>query len=261
MTEHRHNPDDIELLISRSLDEALSPADRGRLERALAASPELRAHAERYRSLHRLLARWTAESAMGAARSIEPSVAEALRLPHAHSVEAVSPAADDDDLGGVDDLLGRYGREDIRVNWDAFTERVIKQIEPAHVARPGAAGPARPQRMWLRLAMPLAAAAALALAVLYGPWWNGGSQPGTVVQNSEPRPFVDPATTGDAGLSMSHKAVVVADVSYSRVETVSRVTFHREPAPEWSPSVPRREVGYASVAFGSPATAGDSGPF
>jgi anti-sigma factor RsiW len=266
MTERPIQPDDFELLISRALDGDLSPAEQQRLEAALAASPALRRQAAQYTALAGLLERFAAAEAPTAQRSIEADVLAGLRL-----------AADEDSdagaLEGVDRLLDRYALARPEVDGDAFAASVMRQIVMPSAGAERFDGASRNRRLRWFVGVPLAAAAALALAVTL-PWsTRDDSRTITVVENRETSPDGAVTTTmvhkteettpiPDEPVVAPAPAVVrVADVSLGRPTGVSEVSFGREPAPGWTPPTRSAGIGYAAVSFAAPRRGGDGLPF
>jgi hypothetical protein len=148
MTDRPHNPNDPEFLLSRSFDEELSEDERRVLDEALAGSESLRAERERQVSLDKLLRRFTA-------RKVDVDWdAFAAGVDRANAAEHPDEAADD-----FDRLLARWGQDDPEVDWERFTAEVMGRIDPVQSATPW-------HRMVFRIGAPLAAAAAIALAVL-----------------------------------------------------------------------------------------------
>lgn len=187
MNEQDYNEDDLAFLASRSLDETLSAPEKERLEAALADSESLRRDAEQLEAIRRVMARW-------GERPVEIDWDQQATL-------IVAQAAGDDDamLDRVDELVGRWG-EDLGPSVPrGFAEDVVQRL---------AGTDRRPARMAVifRLGVPLAAAAAIALAFV-GPAW-----------------FTESATS----LSVVHfRGGVVAVQPTAR----SVVSFGRAPAP------------------------------
>jgi hypothetical protein len=148
MTDMPHNPKDPEFLLSRELDRELSEKERRVLDEGLADSASLRAERERYGALDKLLRRF-------AARKVDVDW-DAF----AADVDRASAAEHPDEAGdSFDRLLARWGENEPVVDWERFTAVVMERIEPKRRATSW-------HRVIFRIGAPLAAAAAIALAVL-----------------------------------------------------------------------------------------------
>ena len=152
--EASYNPNDSAFLLSRSLDEELTEEEQQRLDEALAQSASLRADAERLRVLDRLVKRWGARRA---ALDFEG---------HAALILAQATAGDDADaLERVDQLIARWGSTEVAFDADRFTSAVMNRV--------ALESGWEKQRVWIfRLGAPLAAAAAIVLAVIGSVWWG-----------------------------------------------------------------------------------------
>ncbi len=151
MNDTDYDEDDLGFLVSRSLDETLSVLEQRRLEAALADSKELRREAEQLGAVQRLIARWGAR----------PAEAD---WDHQAALIVAQVAGDDDALlDRVDQLIGRWGDAAGPPIPSSFAEDVVQRL---------AGGARRPARFAaiFRLGVPLAAAAAIALAFV-GPTW------------------------------------------------------------------------------------------
>lgn len=158
MTADAYNPDDLAFLISRGLDGDLSPEERRRLDESLAQSESLRTEASKLETVDRLIRRWG-------------------RMPvevdwkhHAALTSACVESADDERLGQVDDLLRRWRNRNVGVEAIDLTAGVLAKIRSERRRT-------RPYRLVLRLGMPLAAAAAIALAVTVSTWFTPPRDP------------------------------------------------------------------------------------
>ena len=147
MNEEPYQADDPSFLLSRALDEELTEAQRRRLEEALADSPALRLEASTLRSVDRLLKGWA-----GQRIKIDEAAFEAGVLAR------VADEAHGEALGKVDNLLKRWSRHRPVVDEEAFVQAVLGQIGPTVRVTPW-------RRRILRLGLPLAAAAVVAIAV------------------------------------------------------------------------------------------------
>ncbi len=147
MNEEPYQADDPSFLLSRALDEDLTEAQRRRLEEALAASSSLRLEASTLRSVDRLLNRWAGRRMKIDGTGFETGVLARV-ADEAHGVA----------LGKVDNLLERWGRNRPVVDEKAFVQAVLGQIRPSDRAAPW-------RRRIVRVGLPLAAAAVVAIAV------------------------------------------------------------------------------------------------
>ncbi len=147
MNEEPYQTDDPSFLLSRALDEELTEAQRHRLEEALAASPALQLEARTFRSVDQLLKRWA-----GRRIKIDETAFEAGVLAR------VADEAHGEALGKVDSLLEQWGRHRPVVDEKDFVQAVLDQVRPT-----GRVAPWR--RRILRVGLPLAAAAVVAIAV------------------------------------------------------------------------------------------------
>lgn len=153
-----YNPDDPAFLLSRSLDEELSEPERQRLEDALARSQTLRADAGQFRALHRLMKRWGRQPA------------DIDFAHHAALIAAQTADEDSEALRNVDRLLARWGSRRVALDEGKFVDAVMSRVLP-HPTR------ALRTRLIFRLAVPLAAAAAVAVALTTGVWFTPGAKP------------------------------------------------------------------------------------
>lgn len=160
MKEQPFQPDDLGFLISRGLDDDLSDDERRRLTEALSASDALRKEAESMRALHLLVRRWSR------------APVEIDWTSHAALVEArCAEDADGEDRPAVDRILKRWAAGDVTFDEEQFTAGVMERLQrssqlPKRRSR---------YRRLIRLGPPLAAAAALALALVGGPAFFSGS--------------------------------------------------------------------------------------
>ncbi|MGD2108753.1 MAG: hypothetical protein PVI86_05115 [Phycisphaerae bacterium] len=147
MSETPYNPDDPAFLLSRSLDEELSAAERARLDQAMGSSASLRGQADRLRRLDGWLKRWG-----------EYPVELDWKHHAALTRSRVESDADAEQLEEVDGLLERWANRDVSIDEASFTAAVMAGVHKE-----------RRTRSWhgvvFRLGVPLAAAAAVVLAV------------------------------------------------------------------------------------------------
>jgi|CXWL01.1.fsa_nt_gi hypothetical protein len=148
-------------LVSRGMDGDLSASEQIRLEELLAASAELRIEADKLRSVAQLV-----ESRRTVHAQVDWKLHEKLVL--------AEIAEDESELAGVDDLLLEWGGRAPEYDERALADGVMARIAPARE---------RKRSIWRvvgRLGAPLAAAAAIALAVT-GTWYAPVAMPVTVV--------------------------------------------------------------------------------
>jgi len=158
MTADAYNPDDLAFLISRGLDGDLSPAERRRLDEALSRSESLRSEASKFEAVGQLVERWGKQPV------------EVDWQHHAALTSACSGSADDERLGKVDDLLRRWRDRSVGVEAIDLAASVLAKIHSEHRR-------ANPYRLVLRLGVPLAAAAAIALALTVTTWFTPARDP------------------------------------------------------------------------------------
>ena len=162
MSEAPYNPDDPAFLASRALDEDLTAEERRKLEELLATSKSLRDELEGLRAIDRLVQRW----------GTPPVECDW----DAHAALAAARAAgedDEQDLRKVDNLLERWRRTPAEVDAEEFTASVMARVAPRTAW-------SRRRRLIIRLGVPLAAAAALAIAAT-GLFWSP-APPDAIVQ-------------------------------------------------------------------------------
>ena len=174
MNEAPFNPDDIDFLASRDLDGDLTAEERRRLGDALDASESLRAKADAMRRVSDLVRRWAA------------APVEIDWDAHTELIDGRCQADDDaQDRPEVDGILKRWARDVVAHDDEQFTADVMRRIgQTASTAR------TRSGRPWMiRIAVPLAAAAVLAMALIGGSWINrdaGSRDVGRVVLTESP---------------------------------------------------------------------------
>ena len=157
MNEAPFNPDDISFLASRDLDGDLTGEERRRLGHMLDASESLRADVVAMRKVNELVRRWSA------------APVEIDWDAHAKLID-VRCLADNDaqDRPELDGLLKRWAYDEVAFDDEQFTTEVMQRVsKTTSTAR------TRSGRPWMiRIAVPLAAAAALAFALIGGSWIN-----------------------------------------------------------------------------------------
>jgi len=158
MTADAYNPDDLAFLISRRLDGDLSPTEQRRLGDALAQSESLQAEASKFEAVTHLVERWG------------KAPVDVDWKHHAALTSACVESADDERLGQVDDLLSRWRNRNVGVETIDLSTGVLAKIRSERRR-------ARPYRLVLRLGVPLAAAAAIALAVTVSTWFTPPRNP------------------------------------------------------------------------------------
>jgi hypothetical protein len=174
----------------------LSDEERKRLEALLAKSEELRAEADEFRALDRLIKRWGAQPV------------ELDWEPHGAVVDARIDAEDEEeDLGRIDEWLQRWGDRGFEIDEERFTAGVMARI--------GASRRSPMRSLIFRIGTPLAAAAAIAVALTATFWSPRPSDPMCDV-------VIGPkvGTTGDSTEVTAPAAVVV---SFRRLPEASRV--------------------------------------
>lgn len=147
MNETPFHPDDPALGISRQLDGDLTEGERRRLDEALIDSEELRRAAADYQAVDRLVRRWgrgEVELDWGAFA--------------ANVLARVADGEADEQLGEVDRLLVRWGGRSPEVDEGRFTAGVMSKVAKRSAQR-------RLVPRLIRIAVPLAAAAMIAVAV------------------------------------------------------------------------------------------------
>lgn len=208
------DPHDPTFLLSQSLDGELPEPLRRELEDSLANSPSLREQAEEFRALHRLLSRW-------ASRPVELDWKY-----HAACIEAqTEEVKESEKLEKVDRLLERWALSTDGINTHAFRNRVMAEVR----------GDRSRRRLTtlIRLGVPLAAAAAVVLAVSAGLWRSSLSGPVvSVAYHRGDRDTAQIAAGDSAGVEGPDSSKVV--VSFVRQEVVS----------------PSGAGGHADISFG-----------
>ncbi|MDO8632134.1 MAG: hypothetical protein Q7R41_16745 [Phycisphaerales bacterium] len=174
MIDETYNPNDPLFLASRGLDRDLSDGERGRLNDALIASPTLREDAKRLEAVDRLVKLWGREG---------------VEIDWRHHADLVvaSPQTDAEDatLRKIDELIAAWGRRQPVLDERAFADAVLSRITPNRRKT-------LPMQWVLRIGAPLAAAAAIAMAVTASLWFNPAPVPVIVVLIG--RADVQPAT-------------------------------------------------------------------
>lgn len=153
MTDAPYNPNDPDFLVSRAIDGDLSPDEQRRLDERLGDTPVLRHEMEALQTIDGLIKRW------GAGKI------ELDWTAHRELVEArVREQTATDEFEKVDKLVARWGRRVVQMDDRGFVDAVMNQLH---------AGDRRvPRRgVILRIGLPLAAAAAVVLAVT-GMFWS-----------------------------------------------------------------------------------------
>lgn len=158
MSGDAYNPNDLAFLLSRSLDGDLSADERRRLDEALSQSESLRFEASKLEAVKGLIERW-------GKRPIEVDW-----IHHAALTSACAGCADDERLGKVDDLLLRWRNRNVGVEAIDLTAGVLAKVRSERRR-------ANPYRLVLRLGVPLAAAAAIALVVTATTWFAPARNP------------------------------------------------------------------------------------
>ena len=226
MTESTIHPDDPLFLVSRQLDGDLSETESKELAVRLAASAELADAARRMRSTDEAI------------RRAMPSLPA---LDWVRETELVlGRIADDGANSGdqqIDTVLERWAQA-TSVQDDDLAKRVINTVA-------GAAKASSRRRLVLPWAVPLAAAAAIAMIVM-GPWFRGEIQQpqnGPTVA-ALAAPVVD-VVMGPTEQSMGTEPTATTPSPSARTTNV--VVFDRGSAVALSPSHTKRDPGFITV--------------
>lgn len=174
----------LEFLLSQLADGQLSADERNAIEQALRSDSRLRDLAARYERLGELLGR-LASNAVTADSQLYRHVADALREEIEFRVsQSIDGDLDDDErtllakqtgsdpslsrlehqMTQTADLLARYAQTPIPVDEQALQERIIRAVHRESLRSVATDGRSRLRR-WAAFATPLAAAAAIALAI------------------------------------------------------------------------------------------------
>jgi len=158
MSPDAYNPDELAFLLSRGLDGDLSPEEQRRLNEALWQSDSLRSEASKLETVDRLVRRWGQEPV------------EVDWKHHAELTSACAGSADDERLDKVDDLLRRWRDQSVGAEEIDLATVVLGRVRTEYRG-------ANPYRLVLRLGVPLAAAAAIALVVTATTWFTPAREP------------------------------------------------------------------------------------
>lgn len=161
MNDESTNPKDPSFLLSRRLDGDLTDKERRQLDEALKSSESLRAEEASIKKLNALLRRWSS------------APVELDWEAHAALINGRCEAADtSQDESDLDGILERWGRDGIDFDEKNFATDVMRRVgDGRDVGTPS-------RNPWVfRIGVPLAAAAALAFALLGGPWMSGKPNP------------------------------------------------------------------------------------
>lgn len=195
MTESGYNPNDPAFLLSRGLDGDLTAEEQSSLDAAIAGSESLRAEDEGFRAVDGVVRGW-------ASRPVEIDWESHAAL----IVARVRREETDDERAGLNSLLDRWGRAQVVFDERSFTSGVQARLRGRAGLRP------RHARI-LRLGVPLAAAAAVAMTLTARVWRPAPPEPVCVVR------FAAAVTTTPSGAAGSATAVVAFD--RTRVERLS----------------------------------------
>ena len=190
MTEEHYNANDILYLFSCGLDETLSDKQQRAVSDALAKSPSLRKQADALRATAALLAQWSTQPV------------DCDWTGHAQSISDQIGYDASDEFDQLDALLGRWSATRASFDTDAFTAGVVARVERA--SDRGVVS-----KVLFRIGAPLAAAAAIALAVVGTLWFQAP------LASSVHVVYYSSAVYGDDGLGTD--------------SAESYVAFHREP--------------------------------
>jgi hypothetical protein len=212
-----YNPDDPLFLVSRDLDCDLDENERGMLRETLASSAALTREAESLRKAAGLVARWAAATA----------AVDHTRF--ASDVRA-QVSSETTDSASLDRLVARWASREPRVDERAFAAGVSRRIRSEARSR-------RLPRILLRIGAPLAAAAAIVIAVTVG--LRDASMPQRVVVVSiERTPPVRAMTDTRVVVSFGRRDAVASPVdrpgpgvAFTAVGVSSSVTNYEEAPP------------------------------
>lgn len=206
MTASDYNPNDIEFLISRDIDDDLPPDERRLLRERLAVSPELRSQIDELRRVAALVSQWGAD---------QPQLDS---MAHAKLVQAKLTEPADASDPRLDALLHGWAAERPAIDEDALAAGVMSQIRVRRRSR--ALYPL------LRIGAPLAAAAVLALSVSTVFWAGPQAAPKvSVVQIAAP--FAD-GSGGHAVVSFARDTDVAP--AAAEASSIAFLTLGASPA-------------------------------
>ncbi len=204
-SEDNDNPNDPEFLASRALDESLTDQQRQLLSDHLGELDELRRIDALVQSLRdeKVDIDWAAFQ-----QTIQ---------------DRITCAYDDAELERVDEIV--ECATEVPATWDEkrFTQDVLQLIESNTQLRPSSL-------RWMKVAMPLAAAAAIALMVTIAPWQNRPAKPISIVAIG---PSIRSGTVPANVLSLDN--------------AVALVSFRREPIVADNLANSRSRVSFVSV--------------
>jgi hypothetical protein len=153
VSENQYNPNDPAFLMSRSIDEPLDEQEKQRLADAINHAVDLREELEAFRGVDRVVKQWGGKHvAVGADRFVNNVLTR---------LADETDQADDE----VDRILTQWGQYAPEVNEQLFVEAVLTRAKAKRLGlglRP----------LVFRIGLPLAAAAAIALAVTAGLWFD-----------------------------------------------------------------------------------------
>lgn len=145
MSENRYDATDPLFLLSKSLDEVLTAEERERLDQAIVSGRVTQAEIRDWRATHVLLGRWASKTGDVLVANLEPEV-----------LRRVQSQPDDEALDG---LLSGWGHSEPEVDWDYFHGGVMREVRALRLRQ-------RRPAVWLRIGLPLAAAAAVVFAAM-----------------------------------------------------------------------------------------------
>ncbi len=207
MTDRPHNSNDPEFLLSRAIDESLAEPDQSRIAELMAGSAELRQADDGLRAVDALVKRWGDKKAAYDEAAFVDRVSE-----------TISGEFDAEDLEEVDELIARWAAHGPEVDWEKFEAGVTGRIKPAGSVR-------SLRRVIFRIGAPLAAAAAIVMAVSIG-----------LNRPASPEPVPDP--------------VVAWGPEYVVIEPEPvEVLFDRDPGDYVPPADPAPRIGIASIGI------------
>lgn len=199
MSDTSFNPNDPLFLASRWIDGDLSPEELRQLEAAMRRDPSFAREVEQLKSTNDLLGRWSAA---------EPGV-DWSRFERVIGDLAV-PESEARELDQVDALLQRYSAREPDIDWNDFAAGVMEEIGARRTA-------SRLILAW-RVGLPLAAAAAIALAVTAIPW-TAAPIASPLPTKHEPlaaAPLIDVTITPSSSAKWSTTGTVRTVVAFAR---------------------------------------------
>ncbi len=211
--EDKYNPNDPAFLASRALDESLTNEQRELLN-------DLNDEAESFRSVDDFV------------KSLRDEKIDIDWATFQQTIQdRITSEYDDAQLDRVDELV--QGATELPDSWNEkrFTQGVLQKIESTSQVR-------HPKLRWMKAMMPLAAAAAIALAVTMMPWQDSTNAPTSIVS-------IGPS------IHLGHRLPLK--------NAVALVSFRHEPIAA-DETASRSRVSFVSIGSGSMAQSQASAP-